>query len=284
MNDGKTILNDWADSGASDLPEEGSGTQSLSSTLMKGLEILALFNDREDYLTNAEITRRLGLNRATVSRLCKTLVHVGYLRRDPKGGFRLSPRTLSLTYPVFSATSWRHQLVGPMREIADMSSGNCTLAILSGDQFVQVQTVGDPRSFPHTPEPGITGPLHRSASGRALLALLDGQELCDTMANLRRRFPEEFDANAQMTADSMTRCRTEGFCTSYGDWRPNIVALSTPLGTTKDGLRVAMSCGLPRFRAREDYIETDLGPRMAEAAESIRMTDLFEPPFYLTGK
>ena len=31
-------------------------------------------------LANAEIARRLGLNRPTVSRLCKTLVHLGYLR------------------------------------------------------------------------------------------------------------------------------------------------------------------------------------------------------------
>ncbi|MBL3704252.1 helix-turn-helix domain-containing protein [Sulfitobacter sp. BDSS02] len=281
MSDGKTILNEWADAGECELPGENATDQALSSTLMKGLEILALFNDQEDRFANSEIARRLGLNRATVSRLCKTLMHMGYLRRDTKGNFRLAPRILGLSYPVLAATRWRHQLVGPMREIAEMSTGNVTLAVMSGDQFVQVQTIGDPISFPHIPEPGITGPLHRSASGRALLSLLEGQELYDKLAELRLRFPEEFATHAEDTAASIARCRDAGFCSSYGDWRPNIVALSTPLGETEDGLRVALSCGLPRFRAREDVVENDLGPRLAEAAKSIRMMGIFKPPYFL---
>ena len=55
---------------------------SLSSTLMRGIEILQCFDSGGGALGNAEISRRLDLSRPTVSRLCKTLVHLGYLRRD----------------------------------------------------------------------------------------------------------------------------------------------------------------------------------------------------------
>lgn len=281
MKDGKTILTEWADAGALKPASEDAPDQALSSTLMKGLEILALFSDLEDQLTNAVIARRLGLNRATVSRLCKTLVHMGYLRRDAKGSFRLAPQILALSYPVLAATRWRHSLTGAMREIAGMSGGNVTLAVISGDHFVQIHAAGEPAGFPHVPEPGNTGPLHRSASGRALLSLLEGQELFDQLAELRARFPEEFDAHAEQTAAAITRCREQGFCTSYGDWRPNIVALSAPLGESEDGLRVALTCALPRFRAREEVVEGDLGPRLAEAAETIRLTGHFRAPFFL---
>lgn len=280
MTQGKTILSQWADAGRCELPDDSATDQALSSTLMRGLEILGLFSDTEDRLSNSEIARRLGLNKATVSRLCKTLVHMGFLRRDPKGLFRLAPRILSLAYPVLAATRWRHRLIPPMREIAEMSNGNVSLCVMSDDQFVQVQPVGDPASFPHIPEPGITGPLLRSASGRSLLALLEGQELNDKLAELRMRFAEDFEAYGEKTFAAIQRCRTEGFCVAYGEWRPNIVALSTPLGQTEDGLYVALSCGLPRFRAREDVIENDLGPRMAEAAKSIRMMGLFRAPSF----
>ncbi|WP_121066811.1 IclR family transcriptional regulator [Chachezhania antarctica] len=277
MTDGRTTLNQWADAGRCDLPRDTGTDQALSSTLIRGLEILALYSDSEISLSNSEIARRLGLNRATVSRLCKTLVHMGYLRRDPKGAFRLAPRILSLSYPVLAATRWRHRLVPPMRELAEMSGGNVTLAVMTDDQFVQIQNVGNPTSFPHVPESGVTGPLHRSASGRALLSLLEGQALFDKLAELRQKFPAEFESHAELTAASITRCRTEGFCTSYGDWRANIVAVSTPLGVTDDGLRVALSCGLPRFSAREEYVEKDLGPRMAEAAKAMRLMGPFVP-------
>ena len=133
MSDDGNLLSRWADAGQSDPLRDTAADQGLSSTLMRGLEILALFSDTEARLSNAEIARRLDLNRATVSRLCKTLVHMGYMRRDPKGSFRLAPRVLALSYPVLAVTRWRHQLVGPMREIAAMSSGNVTLAVMSGD-------------------------------------------------------------------------------------------------------------------------------------------------------
>lgn len=285
MSDGSILLNKWADAGRAEPSDPSSMTDAgLSSTLMRGLDILGLYSDKQRHLTNSEIAKQLGLNKATVSRLCKTLLHMGYLRRDTKGNFQLAPRVLSLAYPVLAETRWRHRLIVPMRELAEMSGGNITLAVMSGDGFVQVQAVGEPASFPHVPEPGVSGPLHRSASGRALLALLDGQELCDMLADLRQRFTEEFAQHAGLTADAITRCRTEGFCTSYGDWRPSIYALAAPLGETEDGLRVALACGLPRFRARREEMENDLGPRMAEAARTIRMMGLFQPPFYLRGE
>ncbi|MEO1687209.1 MAG: helix-turn-helix domain-containing protein, partial [Pseudomonadota bacterium] len=43
---------------------------SLASTLMRGLAVLGCFQSGTEALGNAEIARRLDLNRATVSRLC----------------------------------------------------------------------------------------------------------------------------------------------------------------------------------------------------------------------
>ncbi len=253
----------------------------LSSTLLKGLEILALFNDTKVQFSNAEIARRLDLNKATVSRLCKTLVHMGYLRKGTKGGFLLAPRILALSYPVLASTHWRHKLATPMREIAEMSGGNCSLCVLSGTSFVQLQDIGNPSTFPHAPAPGITGPLHRSSTGRALLSLLEEDELAAKLAEIRHAVPEEFETYAEAMAKGIERCRSEGFCVAYGDWRPNIAALSSPLGQTEDGLWVTLSLGLPLYRARKDQIEADLGPRLAEAANALRLTGEFQVPFFL---
>ena len=97
---------------------EGGPDASLSSTLMRGIEILQCFSSLEQELSNADIARRMGLKRPTVSRLCKTLLHMGYLRKTQKGAFRLAPQLLSLTYPVLATMPWRHNVGGPMREIA----------------------------------------------------------------------------------------------------------------------------------------------------------------------
>ena len=247
----------------------------LSSTLMRGIEILQCFDSGGGALGNAEISRRLDLSRPTVSRLCKTLVHLGYLRRDTKGAFRLAPKLLALNYPVLSAMPWRHEVLPPMRDLAEMCAGNASLGVMSGDSFVHIQTAGSPPGWPHIPDIGQTGPLHRSALGWALLSLLAGKEFDAKLAELRRLHPEEFAAFAERTEAAIARCRAEGFCVSYGDWRPNLVAASTPLGRTEDGLCVALACAVPRYRAVATYFKTDLGPRLAEAAEAIRLSGVF---------
>lgn len=61
-------------------PPLGGGPE-LVSTLVKGLDILAVLAGGEA-LGNQQIALRVGLSKATASRLCTTLTTLGYLRQD----------------------------------------------------------------------------------------------------------------------------------------------------------------------------------------------------------
>lgn len=251
---------------------------SLSSTLIRGIEVLRCFGPTDQALGNAEISRRLGLNRPTVSRLCKTLMHLGYLRRDARETYRLAPELLSLAYPVLSAMPWRHEVLHSMRALAEMCNGNCSLGVMSGDSFVHIQTAGSPPGWPHVPDIGQTGSLYRSALGWCLLSLLEDEDREAKFADRERQHPEEFPATGAKSREAVARCHREGFCVSYGDWRPDLVAAAAPLGLTADGLYVALACAVPQYRADRDYFETDLGPRLASAAQSLRYSGTFLMP------
>lgn len=233
------------------------------------------FSNEDRALSNAEISKRLGMNRPTVSRLCKTLVHVGFLRRDTKGLFRLAPNLLSLSYPCLSAMSWRHEATDIMAEVADLTGGSITMSVMSGDRFVQIKTAGQKDGYPHVPEIGLNGPLLRSSTGRALLSLLEGQEFADKMDELSVSDPQGFADTKELTQQSIDECHTKGFCVSYGEWRSNIVAAAAPLGRTDDGLLVALACGMPRFRVVEGQFEADIGPRLASVADALRAKGFF---------
>ncbi|MEL6433630.1 MAG: IclR family transcriptional regulator [Pseudomonadota bacterium] len=250
-------------------------TADLSTTLIRGLEVLQCFSNDDRALSNAEISKRLGMNRPTVSRLCKTLVHVGFLRRDAKGMFRLAPNLLSLAYPCLSAMSWRHATTDLMNEVAEMTGGSITMSVMSGDRFVQIKTAGEKDGYPHVPEIGLNGPLLRSSTGRALLSLLDGPELTEKLEELSLSDPAGYEETRELTHQGIEQCRVQGFCVSHGEWRSNIVAAATPLGCTEDGLLVALACGMPRFRVHAGQFEADIGPRLASVADALRSKGLF---------
>lgn len=251
---------------------------SISSTLMRGIEILQCFSAAEQELSNAEIARRMGLKRPTVSRLCKTLLHLGYLRKTQTGAFRLAPRLLSLNYPVLATMPWRHNVGAPMREMAEMCSGNASIGVMSGDSFVHVQTAGLPPSWPHVPDIGQSGPLHHSALGWSILSMLPPKDYDAKIAEIRAIHGQDLEDSLLVMETAVARCQTDGFCVSYGDWRPELVAAGAPIGRTEDGLFVAIACAVPRYRAVAEYFETDFGPRLAEAAASMRLSGVFRLP------
>lgn len=268
-------MEELAAAGRNRRPSAESEDVSLASTLMRGLAVLGCFQSGSETLGNAEIARQLNLNRTTVSRLCKTLVALDYLRADPSGRYRVAPNVLTLAYPLLAATRWRHEARPVMREIAEYANAAASIAVISGANFVVIQSEGHPSDFPHTPEIGITGPLMAAATGHALLSLLPDETLKDKLAELRDLAPDSFADFAVKTEAGIARCRREGFCAAYGDWRPAIHAASAPIGRTADGLVVTLSCSLPAYRARRDRLEDDIGPRLAAGAEILRSRSTF---------
>lgn len=275
MSDGADRAARWADAGQL-APVEPEA--SVSTTLMRGLALLECFSVSDRVLTNAELSRRLGLNKPTISRLCKTLVATGHLRHAADGGFSLAPRILSLAYPVLASARWRHEAQEVMSDIARVTGGAVTLSVISGAGFVVVQSVGEARHHPHVPDIGITGPLVGSATGRALLSLLPEQALADKLAECRGADPEAFARNAAALTGSIDRCHRDGFCTAFGEWRPMIFAAAAPAGISADALPVALACAVPSYRTSREAIETDVAPRLRDAARTLRANGLFTAP------
>ena len=63
------------------MKNSGEGSPSVTLTVERGLEVLRAFHAERTPLSNAELVRRTGLSKATVSRLTTTLIRIGFLRR-----------------------------------------------------------------------------------------------------------------------------------------------------------------------------------------------------------
>ncbi|MFC4272574.1 helix-turn-helix domain-containing protein [Sneathiella chungangensis] len=275
MSDNQTNLIDRVEKRRISLDKMEDRDSSLSSTLIRGLEILGCFQVGEQSLTNAQIAARVGINKATVSRLCKTLISMRYLRRDPNGGFRLAPGVLALSYPILSSMKWRQQAIGIMRDFADFAKGNAHLSVFNGPDAVYIQTAGDISNFPHVPEMGMTIPLADSATGRSLLSMLSEEERAEKFIEIELAYPGALARSGDRIEKGIKSCKERGFCASFGEWRANIYAISAPVGRTSDGLDVTISCGIPAYRARKEEVENDLGPRLASVAQNLRLFNIF---------
>ena len=250
--------------------------KSLSSTLIRGIQILRCFSSTDERLTNAQIAEKLNINKASISRLCKTLVDQRYLRHDPIRGFRLAPAILALSYPVLSSMKWREEAYTIMADFADFSKGIASLAVFNGAEAIYIQTAGDTTGFPIVPEIGMTMNLTETTTGRALLSLLSQDALRKKYIEIEEYYPGSYEKKSTRIDSGIASCKQNGYCFAFEEWNENLHAFSAPVGCTSDGLYVALSCGIPSYRARREEITNDLAPRLAVVAKELQRMKVFQ--------
>src|SRR6476620_7244942 len=89
-------------------------------TVERGMQVLRAFRCDRGSLSNAELVRRTGLSKATVSRLTSTLLEVGFLRHTTGSReFELATGSIGIGH-AFLAGNELAQVAGPhLQRLAD---------------------------------------------------------------------------------------------------------------------------------------------------------------------
>ncbi|KND55789.1 Transcriptional regulator, IclR family [Candidatus Paraburkholderia kirkii] len=102
----------------------------ITLTVECGLEVLSAFHAERAPLSNAELVRRTGLSKATVSRLMTTLIRIGFLRRA--GGvrlFELGAGALSIGHAYLETSPVTRTANPYLQELADKLDVCVALAV-----------------------------------------------------------------------------------------------------------------------------------------------------------
>ena len=203
----------------------------ISGTLVKGMQVLAAFDDSQTRLSLPEIGRITGYDRATVRRLIITLVDLGYVTKTEKT-FSLTPKIVALSghylrshgigatvQPIVNAYS---KSIGHEVSLATLSDGAALYLARSN-------LTGATVSFGFTI--GSKLPLLQTAIGRMLLACAPA----DTGDPLIENGPL-----APFTADSLldrpairadiVKAGAHGFAHVSAEFEPGIAGLAVPVG------------------------------------------------------
>ena len=157
-----------------------------------------------------------------------------------------------------------------MREFAEQARGTVSIGTIDGLDLVYIETTRVAEGVDFVPDIGVTLPLVRAAMGRALISMLPDEPARELIARVRRESPELWKLYGRNTERAIAQCRERGFCTSTGDFRPEIHAAGAPLITSSDGEVFAINCGVPVYRLRPGELEEEIGPRLAALAATIR--------------
>lgn len=257
------------------LGEEEEKDRNFVTALARGLELLRCFLPSEVELTNTDFAERTGLPKATITRLTYTLSKLGYLVPGQRtGSYRLGAGVLGLGFSVLAGLDIGTRADEEMCALRDGPNSYVTIAI--GEQhLMDAVYVAVKASKEHVSLVGQIGnrlPLFFSALGRSILVGMregDRESIFEYATKLDPDMAQKARASFEV---ARSEYEAKGYCTSYGDWRPDVNGISVPVFSLGGRRVYGLNVGGPSFHVKVKQLETYFAPRLIKAAEALSLS------------
>ncbi len=248
----------------------------FATSLANGWALLDTFADAPAGLTNKQMAERTGLSKASVSRLCTTLVARGLLEVDARR-HRLGSSALTLGYPLLTCLGIRRVARLPMHELAQELGATVSLAMRDRHRMVYVETCRANLPLAFRPDVGAVLDMLRTAAGRAWLASAEPAER-DASWDCLREHGVDISPWATKVDQAASDFRRTGCCFSLGDWQADVHAVAVPLQVSLAGERLMLNCGVSPRGLGPDELAQRIAPQLLALARRIERDWLAESP------
>ncbi|HEX6962822.1 MAG TPA: IclR family transcriptional regulator [Lacipirellula sp.] len=253
-----------------DMPS-GARDERFNVALARGLAILRAFHVGATYLGNAELARRVGIPKATVSRMTYTLTQLGYLRyAEDVDKYEIAPGVLALGYAFLAKTNI-HVVARPlMSDFARESNTVVSIGMLDRNYVVALEYAkGSTVSFQETAV-GFSMPVARTAIGWACMAAMPVAERERLLNTLKQVYASKFDTLRSKIEHALVEVAQRGFCCSIGTYEKRNNAIGVPLVVPGMKYILALNCYAPERILTPQSMSEIWGPKLVKLARAIK--------------
>jgi DNA-binding IclR family transcriptional regulator len=230
----------------------------------RALQILQSFTVPDQEFGVGELASRLGVHKSTVSRLAATLAARGFLARAPGGdGFCVGPELGRLGLLAHDRQGLVEVARSAMERLAEETGETVNLAVLDGEQAVNVAQVEGKHIVGVGLWTGRRTPLHCAANGKVLLAFGPAP-----FPNPLERVTVHTITAPEALRRELARVRRRGFALNVGELEEGLHAVAVPITGADGGCRAALSVSGPAYRLPAPALPR-LAARCQDAAAEI---------------
>jgi DNA-binding IclR family transcriptional regulator len=242
---------------------ENAGVQSVA----RAVAILEELAGEELGVT--ELGRRLGVHKATASRLVSTLAERGLVERDPDTEkLRLGFGLIHLAGAAMAGLDLVHVARPVLEDLAERTQETVNLGMLDGDSVMHVDQIAGTRSVVSVSWVGRRTPLHCTSNGKVLLAFVDEAERERLLASpLERRTSRTIVDRDELRAQ-LSEVARRGYAFTVEELEEGLNAVAAPIRSAAGDVVAAVSVAGPAFRLRRSDIQR-IGRIVMDAAEAI---------------
>lgn len=229
----------------------------LVQSVEKALMIVELLMRHGEAMSAREIALRTGINRTTGHRLLNSLMHRGWIEKEPNSAaYRVSLRHLVLSTLAYQQRDVLNAIRPTLDRLAELSRETVHVGVLDGYEVMHIDKIDSPERVGVSSPIGTRAMAHLTSLGKAILAAsLD--ETVDAYMDFAQRSPEaESRLDTAWLRDEIERTRLRGYSIDDEEDSPGVRCIGTAIvaGSGEPIFAVSITGPSGRFtmeRARE---------------------------------
>ena len=248
-------------------------------TVQRGMQVLRAFRSDRMPLSNAEIVRRTGLPKATVSRLTSTLMQLGFLRHVPEGReFELGSAALDMGH-AYIVGSQLAALANPvLQDLADTLGMSVALSTRDGLDMLYLGCKTSGQVATLRMGVGTVLPMGVTAAGHAYLWGLPVARREQLLLEVQRRAADSSRLSRIVRA-SFAELDDVGTCAVFGEYQRDVYAVALPVFVGRERVVMGLSCGRAVLNPDRALERKRVAPVLREASVQLQKTlaELIQP-------
>jgi len=222
-----------------------------NNAIEKALLILSAFKPYNDEIGTVEIAQKLGLHKATVSRILQNLSKHGFVTQNPHSKkFRLGREIVELSTAMNQ--SFRSNLIDIaqpfIKNLRDKLRETIIFVVIGDSSARTVYIIEGPRSIRLTGQVGETLPVHASAGGKAVLAFLSEERRNELLKGKLLRVTEKTITNKKILLRQLDEIRRDGVAFDCGEFDRDTSGIAAPVFNYEDKPVAALTVAGPSQR------------------------------------
>ncbi|TMK85424.1 MAG: IclR family transcriptional regulator [Actinobacteria bacterium] len=215
----------------------------------RAVTILELLASGAGELGVTELGRRLGVHKATASRLVATLAEHGLVEQNPvTDKYRLGFGVVRLAAVATAGLDLVRQARPVLERLAEETGETVNLAVLDGDRVVNIDQITAPHLVVNVNWVGKRTPLHCSSNGKVLLAgLLERERARLLRGRLERLTPHTITDRDLLNAQLM-EAGARGYAYTEEELEIGLNAVAAPIRDGAGSVVAAVSVSGPAYR------------------------------------
>ena len=237
-------------------------------SLDRALEILKLLGS-EPEMRVTDLARRLEVHKSTAFRLLSTLQEHGLVEQNPSTEkYRLGYGLVRLAGSVVAEVDLARASRPVLEELALRTGETVNLAILQGNQVVNIDQIAAPNVVVNVNWVGKQTPLHATSNGKVLLAHLPEAERRRLLDGTLPRLTPRTITDIRTLEKQLRRVIEDGYAFTLEELEIGLNAVAAPVHAADGRVQAAVSVAGPSYRVSPQRLN-ELGEMTRDAGEAI---------------